>query len=376
MYQHSFDGTPRALDLFSRIGAEERVGDSLSPDTINLYARKIRQVARRKAQDKVQDLTPELLVRDLTERIEQQDITRATARVEKSAALFWLAEQAQKILDTGSTDFARYESAYRDVLDLGTKELPKNSGKTSGRKLKAFPDEAVEVLEKAALTDRSVSLKYALLFIRANLMVGLRPVEWFNSNLISYLHRDAFGDYKYTLDGEISSSNAIEVLNAKHSSIRGNGESRTIVLETLDNRQLTHLQRWLQAIEVLRTNDLDELSEAAINKKVFGSLQRAIRRVLTKAGWIGEIPTIYSTRHQAVANAKADGQSQREIAALFGHSSTETARQHYGKKYSGYSGRSMRAAPESVLAVRSIATHDTSSWVDDSLQSEARPGQK
>lgn len=95
------------------------------------------------------------------------------------------------------------------------------------------------------------------------------------------------------------------------------------------------------------------LPEAAINRKIYGSLQRAIRSVLVDHEWDGEMPTIYSTRHQAVANARADGQTQQEIAALFGHSSTNTARRHYGKKYAGYSGRSMRAAPESILAVRS-----------------------
>ena len=101
-----------------------------------------------------------------------------------------------------------------------------------------------------------------------------------------------------------------------------------------------------------RKNLLEEFEEE-IYKKIYGSMQRTIRRVLIKAGWQGQKPTLYSTRHQAVANARADGLTEKEIAALFGHSSTNTARRHYGKKIAGYSGRTMRPAPESIWAVRS-----------------------
>lgn len=48
-----------------------------------------------------------------------------------------------------------------------------------------------------------------------------------------------------------------------------------------------------------------------------------------------EYPTLYSTRHQAVANAKANGLDEISIASLFGHISTTTARLHYGKAIHG-----------------------------------------
>ena len=146
MYEPSFDGSRRALDLLSRIGAEERVGDSLSPDTISLYGRKMRHVAARMSGGKISELTPETVVRDLNDRVDSMQITQATARVEKSAALFWIAEQAQSLMDSGSHDFGRYESAYRDILTMSTRSLPKKSKNTSSKKLKAFPDEAVDIL--------------------------------------------------------------------------------------------------------------------------------------------------------------------------------------------------------------------------------------
>lgn len=356
MYKPSFDGSQRATDLLSRINSENRVGDSLSPDTINLYLRKIKHLANRNSIGEVSDLTPEMIVTDFIDRVDSKQITQVTARVEKSAALFWIAEKAQSAIDSGFEDFSRFEMAYRDIQLMSTKSLPKKSIKTSAKKLRAFPDEAVDILMETALTDNSPTLLRALLFIRANLYVGLRPVEWMDAKLINYQHRNAFDEVKYNSDGTPETSSAIEVKNAKYSSVRGNGDKRIILLDRLNEHQIQHIEQWIQVINKLKNHQLINLSEAAINRKIYGSLQRAVRSALLKAKWIGEMPTVYSTRHQSVANARADGQSQQAIAALFGHSSTHTARRHYGRKYSGYSGRSMRAAPESILAVRSTVS--------------------
>ena len=112
MYENSITGGTRALDLLSRIGAEERVGQSLSADTIVLYSRKIRQAASRVAGGEISRLTPEMLVRDLSDRVDNSQITRATARLEKAAALFWIASEAQSLMDSGDLVIDRYESAY------------------------------------------------------------------------------------------------------------------------------------------------------------------------------------------------------------------------------------------------------------------------
>lgn len=356
MYEKSFDGTQRPIDLLSRINSEDRVGDSLSEETIIIYERKIRQIARRLAIADLNELTPEQIVRDLFDRIDSEQIARATARIEKSAALFWIAQQAQRLLDSDSPELQRYETAYRDIHSAGTSNLPRTSENTSSPKLKEFSDEAVEILEKAVLTDRSTPLMRALMFVRANLPVGLRPIEWFSTTEMSYLHRDGFEEYQRNNEGRIQSSLALEVQNAKHSSVRGNGESRTILLESMNDRQKRDIRKWLQTVDNIKSSNPDISTGPEIHIKIFEPMRKAIKRAFLKFGWKGEIPSIYSTRHQAVANAKADKKTRREIAALFGHSSTDTARKHYGKKRKGYSGRSMDAAPESIIAVRSAAT--------------------
>ena len=58
-------------------------------------------MASRRTEGDVALLSPEILVRDLQDRIEHNTISRATARLERAASLFWLAERAQDLLDAG-----------------------------------------------------------------------------------------------------------------------------------------------------------------------------------------------------------------------------------------------------------------------------------
>lgn len=376
MYENSITGGTRALDLLSRIGAEERVGQSLSADTIVLYSRKIRQAASRVAGGEISRLTPEMLVRDLSDRVDNSQITRATARLEKASALFWIASEAQSLMDSGDLVIDRYESAYRDIQFLGTSGLPKKSGMTSSPNLKAFPDEAVDILSKAAIDDRNLNLLHGLLFIRANLVVGLRPIEWLNAALIKHQKTDPLGEFVIGKDGEIETCIALRVYNAKQSVERANGEHRIIMLEGLTDQNLSYIRKWLAAIKELYTPEIAGLSYGDKTKRIYDSLQRAIRRTLLSKGWEGSVPSIYGTRHQAVANAKADGQDRRQIAALFGHASEETAHRHYARKFSGYTGRSMRAARESLLAVRYTqvkAPQDAAQWSEPSPRPGPRP---
>ena len=329
------------------------VGESLAKSTVYLYLRKLEQIAKRSSIGGYWQLTPEIIVRDFTKRVESKAITQATARLEKAAALFWIAAEGRSAYDSNSSELWRFECACNDIISIPIGKLLAKSQNTSSEKAKAFPDEAFDLLMDEALTSGPGSLFDSLIFIRANLLLGLRPVEWLNARIISYQHRNALSEHIFQPDGSAKTSPALEVLNAKHSTVRGNGHMRIILLDNTDGEGIRYIKQWIDMISKLKTDHLMSLSEEEIYKKIYGSMQRTIRRVLIKVGWQGKIPTLYSTRHQAVANARADGLTEKEIAALFGHSSTNTARRHYGKKIAGYSGRTMRPAPESIWAVRS-----------------------
>ena len=71
-----------------------------------------------------------------------------------------------------------------------------------------------------------------------------------------------------------------------------------------------------------------------------------------------KIPSIYSTRHQAVADAKENGMSAVSIAAMFGHSSVITAGRHYGKAASGQGNNIVRPSIQNIDNVLLGVTDD------------------
>jgi len=60
--------------------------------------------------------------------------------------------------------------------------------------------------------------------------------------------------------------------------------------------------------------------------------------------------TLYTARHPFSANAKSDGLTREEVAALMGHASIYTAGTHYGKRRSGHGGLGMHVDGEKVRA--------------------------
>lgn len=84
------------------------------------------------------------------------------------------------------------------------------------------------------------------------------------------------------------------------------------MLDNLDDVKIQYIHQWIQAINKLKTDDLISLSETEINRKIYGSMQRVMRNLLMKNGSKENIPTIYSTRHQAVANARCGWAVQRK----------------------------------------------------------------
>ena len=130
--------------------------------------------------------------------------------------------------------------------------------------------------------------------------LGLRPCEWLNANVVV---------------------NTLQISTAK----RGNGDS----INDVRSIQLTSLP---PNVVKLVSGLIDELRLlfAESNKswrRILGRLGERLARVCARIGirrW-----SLYTIRHVAVASWKKAGLSNGEIAALAGHSSTRTARQHY-----------------------------------------------
>ena len=90
-------------------------------------------------------------------------------------------------------------------------------------------------------------------------------------------------------------------------------------------------------------------------RKILGRLGERLARVCARleiCRW-----SLYTTRHVAIANWKRAGLSDAEIAALAGHSSTRTARQHYAGGRHGWTAEFACARPDPDL-VAAIVAHN------------------
>jgi integrase len=355
------DGGKAHQTLNDRINSEEWVGASLQQKTREDYARKIAVLENqiRKLDGSHNRVGPERMSSYLADVFGRRAIAQATARSLKAAVLFWLAESAHSLIAQGGQGLSSYEQAYLDVRALATNALPTRTQRTSSPKLKALPEDVLETLERYG--ERAPGVIYIgtlLAFLRANILVGLRPEEWFDATPYTYL--PARG-------GEGKPCIALRVRNSKASNGRANGTYREILLHSINAEQLATLMHFLELVEMHRIKhrqaEQGELAEA-----FFKPLRHCMSNALKKAQWHAgstSRPTLYSSRHQAVANAKASGYSDEEIAALFGHISTSTAKTHYGKKLNGWMKTTFRPSPESLAVVKTHTRNSISSRPND-----------
>lgn len=341
------DGSRTPQTLIDRINSEEWVGAGLKSKSRDDYARKILVLENQIHADDANALkvSPTRMAQHLADTFARQEIAQATARSLKAAVLFWLAESAQALIGKGGEGLAEYEQAYERVRGLATNLLPKRTQKTSSPKLKALPKDLLDALERDGETTPGVIYVGTLLaFLRANLLVGLRPEEWFDAATFSHLGPTTQGQGPCL---------GLRVRNSKASRGRANGSHREILLHSVDRDSLATILHFLEIIEAHRAKH-PGLAKEKLSKTFFGPLRMCMANALTRIGYrkgAAARPTLYSSRHQAVANAKASGLTDREIAALFGHISTSTAKSHYGKKLSGWMKTTFRPSPESLQAV-------------------------
>lgn len=180
-----------------------------------------------------------------------------------------------------------------------------------------------------------------------------------------------YPDIKPSTDGHASKRPALVVKNAKNTHGRANGGWRYILTDAMSEEDAALLpilitklhekhSKQVPTASLRNKENFDELVMQPLQKqfkywldtdekcidiieddfKRRSNLYRNEHKRAIKAGkgqeWkrtppIRLYPTLYSTRHQAVSDAKASGMSGVVMAALFGHASIVTADRHYGR---------------------------------------------
>jgi integrase len=300
------------------------------PTTIRAYFKRTEQlriqVRKKKQMPSGSLVDPRLLVGWLIQR--RTGYSASTWRQYKSAVLCAL-ENELDMLDKRLEPAPWVEAIETLKKEDGNGDGAKG-GKTSSMKLKRFPASDFETLD-AYLKSHTHPIHEALRdWLRAGMWTGLRPVEWRDAQWI-----------------DIKGVPALLVQNAKHSNGRAHGKTRTVVLHRCSKEELAVIKRHLDRVLLWdAAGAFSRMYQSCINK-----MYLAVRRVWPKRT---RHLTLYSTRHQFVADAKASNLSLVEIAALMGHAVDDTATEYYGKRAAGQQILKVQAIAEEVARIKQV----------------------
>lgn len=343
----------------------------------------------------------EELVTNVINRAKTHQIRCSTFRQYKAAICYGLASilvmlNNDKIdeneLEAGLS-YQLLNNLYKEILTVQIDYSINNTlpERTSSLKKKSFPEAFYYYLvEMDVDKKKNVDSRFNLLvdFVKANIIVGLRPIEWLDVRICS----------------EVETQNLILLVeNAKNSQGRANGDLRELKLvgateedkynilkfyirfhnklTTVVSTFLEQHKHFLAENSISDTHDsnalqyvLDEYEQTALDipkseicddygipqngiaERILNSIQNKLFIIYNQylegqESIDTKRVTLYSTRHQCIANAKSSKLNIFEIAAFFGHSSTETSSRHYGKAWSGWSSFSFKPSLESISNV-------------------------
>lgn len=261
----------------------------------------------------------------------------------------WLASEV-----AGSVSASTWSLYRRTALHMVAAELPRHLSAARS----SLPTDLAHPPSLMARRDRGVTLEdfsrlqqwianrrlkhgvFALDWLRATILTGLRPIEWLDVSLHPY-----------------QSGWAMHVLTRKQrtpgelSELSPDLRTRTIPLLVYGQAEIDLIQ---SVIGHIRQNAPNEKAFKALwkslNNNVFGRASREGGTLDNKQ------ITLYSGRHQFKRNLEYAGVSEAEIAVLMGHSSTQP-QTHYGIPGSAQSDAVVRADPgELALFLRGVKT--------------------
>lgn len=289
------------------------------------------------------DLDPNEVVAKLI--LLKPTLAMASWRQYKASVLYYIDAHAPQ-----------YEHAAELLRQESSSGLKATSLNTSGRKLKQVPVKSWRTIQGALRHRIENGYRHSqglLQVLKATLNTGLRPNEW------------AFSE---TGVHQATGRDILRIRNSKHSNGRANGAYREIFIDELTTEERDDIEAALAYC----TADNDEDA-----KRIQLALRDEFRETI-KSGRASAPPwklyhfnvTLYSFRHQFIADAKATFEDPVLISATVGHNSTATAFEHYGKRKNGRSQVRVYPTPESVEAVQKIKLET----YRDFVSTRAKPG--
>jgi hypothetical protein len=267
------------------------------------------------------------------------------------AALLWTLEQMptvepslrQRIKNCLKAEDVQEGKARSRLLDA----------RTSAKKRKRIEEEDFATLRDVLGASPLASDCDLLVFLEANLMVGLRPSEWDCATL------------SLTAQGDV----VLKVFNGKATNGRANGSFRTLTFsEHSDGQAYTKLRSCLKLVERV-LEGVDPANRKAIWTRFCRALQDRFR-TLNHDLWPRRTYhyTLYSSRHTLIAAAKQKYNSC-EVAAIAGHGADATATRHYARPDRGKLGPRIVLPAPAEAEVASVRKTLNLHRLDSSLRS-------
>lgn len=219
------------------------------------------------------------------------------------------------------------------------KQLPP---RTSSSKSKTLPSADLHALADYLHEKSPTWGKLTARWLTYGSLTGLRPTEWQTVH-VEFPDTDRPKEDDHLI---------LVVKNAKHDHERAHGAERRVHVYIAQE----HWTNFLSFIHDLQAHDYHE---AYTGCRI--ALWRAARALWPRRK---KQPTLYSPRHQFAADAKSVGLQPTEIAALMGHSVTETHQAHYGKRRCGRGFVSVEADESDVSRVEQRMQHKANARVN------------
>lgn len=248
----------------------------------------------------------------------RESISKASWR-QNRAALVWYMKTLALDEELAST-----------IKEIGTFACTEPT-QTSATKKKSLSEKDSDCLTEALLGSHerhmrnggseidSISLS-TLLFLGATEITGLRPSEWWDTEILMKGEVDS--------DGLEVDKLTLIVKNGKATNGRAHGSTRTLRFSSLSPEQeFTLLTHYRSVKRLQHRSSFEDYYKACKDRMTY----------TTRKLWPNrkKHPVLYSGRHQFSANLKKAETPLKILAALMGHGTDATATSHYGKKKFG-----------------------------------------
>ena len=335
--------------LIDRLVGAEEINADINSKTIYHYRKKLKSLSDKTRlyflTEKQKSLEPEQIsfnemAEYLAYAVKNEDFSSSYLSKFRSALLYHIYEKARAVLESGGS-INTYSPIYDTVSNILVKDSFSDSKKTNSGSLKYIDEQFYEYCIEALSRMRRPSASQIALknYLIANVQLGLRPHEWATVRPATYINGQ-------------ERENMLVVDNSKHSNERANGKCRELLLgkmhDSVLNNASTLITYFSESIQHYRNhyNYSPELAKERATKNIQNKLMQSLYELIKsyiklhpKKTDVVKGTTLYSVRHQAIANAKASDLDDIEIAALFGHVSTRTSKEYYGKKSKGHAGK-------------------------------------